>query len=94
MGIQTGNTDKKSTTSKNDNTEEKHQNKQRKVTQQLKLTIQLDKSEITGDRKKTKKISRQDQTIQTKQDISKQKKILPASRRRMHKDILDTKEAK
>ena len=47
-----------------------------------------DKSECTGERRKTKKIMRKDLTIQTKQDILKQwKKILFASRRRMHEDI-------
>ena len=39
------------------------------------------KVEGTGERRKTKKTSRQDKTIQTKQDIPKQReKILPASR--------------
>ena len=45
------------------------------------------KSEGTGERMKTKKISRQNQIIQTKQDIPKQrKKILPASSQRTHED--------
>ena len=54
-------------------------------------TAQRGKSEGTGERRKTKKIPRQDPTIQTKLDISKQrKKILPASRGRMCEDITTT----
>ena len=63
-------------------------NEKRKVTQ-LKQTIQNERinQKGTGERRKTKKISRQDQTKQTKQDIKK-KKILPAIWGRMYEDIL------
>ena len=51
------------------------------------------KSESTRERRKTKNIPRQDRTIQTKRDILKQrKKILPASRGKMHGDIPITDE--
>ena len=54
-------------------------------------TTRRDKTEGTGERKKTKKIPRQDQTIQTTQDIPNQrKKIVPASRRRRCEDIPTT----
>ena len=55
---------------------------------QPKNTTQRNKPEGTGERKKTKKISRQDEIIQTKQKIPKQrKKILSVNRGRMHKHI-------
>ena len=46
------------------------------------------KSESTGKRRKAKKIPRLDKTIQTKQDILKQRnEILPTSRGKMHEYI-------
>ena len=49
--------------------------KKRKATQLKTANMtQGNKSESTGKRKKTKKIPRQDQTIQTKQNILKQQK--------------------
>ena len=71
-------------TSKNIKTDEKHKNILRRVgksnTIKTNDTTQANKSEGTGERRKTKKISRQDQMIHTKQDTPQQrKKILPAS---------------
>ena len=43
-------------------------------TSKINNTTRGNKPEDTGERKKTNKISRQDKTIQTKQDISKQQK--------------------
>ena len=68
-----------------------------KATLQFKInyTTWRNKSKGTHERRKTKKILRQDQTIQTKQHIPKQqKKILPAIWVGMHKDISTTKKAK
>ena len=49
------------------------------------------KSEGTGEKRKTKKIPKQEQTTQTKQDILKQcEKIIPESRERMHENIWTT----
>ena len=42
---------------------------------------------IPAEKEKLKKIMRQGQTMQTKQDVTKQRKILPANRGRMHEDI-------
>ena len=50
--------------------------------------IRRGKSKVISERMKTKSISRQDQTIETKEDIPKhRKKILPTSRRRMCKNV-------
>ena len=54
--------------------------------------IKGNKSEGTGERRKTKKIPIYDQTMQTKQDIQKQgKKILSAKRGRMCEYIPTTR---
>ena len=51
-------------------------------------TTRRDKSESTGERRKTKKITRQDQTIQTNRTFqNNEKKIIPASKWRMYENI-------
>ena len=67
--------------------------KKEKATQEKTYnTTRGNKPESTGERMKIKKISRKGKTIQTKQNIPKQrKKILPTSRGRWHKDIPTTK---
>ena len=87
MGKSTGNADKKSTTTnKNDKTEEERWNtlgrkEMSNSTRKTNNTTQGNKPEVTGERRKIKKISRQDKTIQRKQNIRKHRnKILPASR--------------
>ena len=69
-----------------------HVGTKRKKASKINNTTWGNKSEGTGEERKTKKILRWDKTIQKKQDIPKQwKKILPASRERMHKDIPATR---
>ena len=54
-------------------------------------TTRKNKSEDTGERRKAKKISRQDKIILTKQDILKQqKKSLPACNKKMHEYLPTT----
>ena len=62
--------------------------KEEKSTQlQQKDITRRDKSEGTSERRRTKNIRRQDQTIQTKQDLPKQqKKILSSSRGEKRQD--------
>ena len=58
------------------------------MTIRTKNKTERDKSWVTGERMKTKKIPRKVETMQRKADIPKyQKKILPASRGRIDKDI-------
>ena len=66
--------------------------KEKSNTNKTNNTTLGNKSEVTDERRKIKKISGQDQTIQTKRDIPKQrKKILPTSRGRIHEDIPTTR---
>ena len=78
MGSSTGNAVKKSpTTSKNDKMKEKRWNilgKKKKQRKKNDDTTRGIKQESTGERRKIKKISRKGKTIQTKQDILKQRK--------------------
>ena len=68
------------------------------ATSKTKNTTQVNKSKGNGERRETKKISRQDKTIQTKQDIPKErKKILLAEGRDytktyQHSDNKETKQ--
>ena len=67
--------------------------KGKSITSKTDNTIRGNKPEGTSKRRKTKKISRQDKTIQKKTGHSKttkKKKILPASRGRFHEDIPTT----
>ena len=65
--------------------------KEEKATELQQDTTRKDKSEVTGQIRKTKKIPWQDQTIQIKQDLPKQRKnILSASRGRKCEDSLET----
>ena len=79
--ISTGKTDKKSkTTSKNDKTEEEPWNRfgrkeKSNTTNKTKDKTGGNKPEGTSERRKMKKISRQNKTIQTKEDIPQQRKI-------------------
>ena len=62
---------------------------EKKKATQVKQTIQLEeiKQKVLVKEKNTKEISKRDKTIQTKQDIPKQrKKFLPATRERIHED--------
>ena len=65
------------TTSENDKTEEKRFDmlgrKEKSNISKTKNTTRGNKSGGTGERRKAKNISRQDKTIQTKQEISKQR---------------------
>ena len=91
MGNQFAITDKKTTTtSKSAETgdENRFGRSGKSTSIKTKNTNRRDQSESTGERRKTKKIPGQDQTVRTKQDIPKQcKKIQPARRRRKGKDI-------
>ena len=74
---QTGNTNKNGPTiSKNAEIEEKGEDifGRKEQSNKIKIndTIQRDKSEVASERRRTKKILRLDQAIQTKQDIQKQ----------------------
>ena len=65
--------------------------KEKGKTRKTNNTTRGNKSKGIGERMRTKKISRQNKTVQTKQDIPKQrKKILPASLGRMHQHMLTT----
>ena len=91
MGTQVVIGDKKTTTTSK-NTETEHENIfgqiGKSTATRTKNTTRRDSSESIGERRKTKNIPRQDQTISTKQDIPKQrKKILPASKGRMDENI-------
>ena len=60
----------------------------KKDTQEKTKTTRGNKAENTGERWKIKKISRKGKTIQTKQDITKQrKKILPTSKGKWNEDL-------
>ena len=76
MRNQIGNTGKKPTTSKNAKTGKKLENifgrGEERNTIRTKDKTRREKSESTGEGKKTKKIPRQGQNIHRKQDISKQ----------------------
>ena len=78
MQYSTGNADKKSTTtSKKYKTEEnagicRDKKEKSNSTSKTNNSTWRNKSEGTGERRKIKKISRQDKTIQTKQNIPKQ----------------------
>ena len=65
------------TTSKDDKTQDKYEmlvQRGKSNTTTTNNTTRRDKSEGTGERIKTKKIRRKDQTIQTKQDFPRKKK--------------------
>ena len=83
----TGNEDKQSTIiNKKDKTERERWNilgRKKNSTGKTKITTRGNKPEGPGEKKKTKTVSRQDKTMQTKQDIPKQL----ASRRWMHQHI-------
>ena len=100
MGNWTGNTNRKSTTTgKNDETKEKRWNmlwrkEESKLTSKTSDKTRGNKSEGTGEKSKTKKILRKDQTIETKQVIPKQrKKIILASWDTKTSQQLDDKKA-
>ena len=90
MRNQTGNTNKKaSTASKHSKTEEKHKILPgQKERSNIIRRDERNKSEVTGKRRKTKKIPNLDQTKHTKQDIPKQRKqILPASKGKIEQNM-------
>ena len=97
MENSTGNADKKYTTGKNDKTEEKRWNilgqKGKRNTWKNDTTTRGNKPGGNGERRKIKKISRKDKTIQRNQDIPKQRKKIPLTSKRKYQQP-DAREAK